>query len=202
MSFHLSIDPKQLFPGQQPDERVYLLTRQHWIILAKQIAIWLVFVAVLLLIDPLLEATIPFFLESPFVEILKLFKTIYLMYLIAGLFALWIQYDLNYQIVTNERLVDVDQINLLNHTTSELHMENIEDVTAEIRGVWGTLFNYGTIYVQTAGQKTFFEFNNIPNPHRVAKLILDLYERLPAGFSGKNRGRPPTANHKLRGGNK
>ena len=75
-------------------------------------------------------------------------------------------------------------------------MHNIEDVTAEIRGILGTVFNYGTIYVQTAGRVTHFEFNNIPNPHRVAKLILDLYERLPNNQPTKRRHKTPTSNHR------
>ena len=183
-----------LFPGQQPGERVYLVTRQHWMIFAKQIAVWLVFVVVLILTDTILFEAMPFLNESPYIEGISLFKTVYLMYLIAGLFTLWIQFHLNFQIVTNERLVDVDQKNLLNHTTSELHIHNIEDVTAEIKGILGTLFNYGTVYVQTAGQVTFFEFNNVPNPHRIAKLILDLYERLPSAQPNRRRLKRPTLN--------
>lgn len=180
-------DPKSMFPGQQPQERVYLLTRPHWFIFFKQFAVWLVFAAVLVIFDMLVLPQTPLLEESPGVEVVNLIKTLYLMYIVSGLFAIWIQYYLNYQIITNERLVDVDQKNLLHHTTSELYLHNIEDVTAEVKGVFGTLLNFGTIYVQTAGQITHFELNDIPNPHRVAKLILDLYERLPDKRPARNR---------------
>lgn len=175
----LNLHPRFLFPGQQPNEKVYLITRPHWLTLAKQVAVWLIFVAILLLFDLLVAPRFPALSQSPYLEYVNLFKTIYLMYLMAAIFFLWIIYYLNYQIVTNERLVDIDQINLLYHRTSELHLENIEDVRAEIKGVFGTLFNYGTIYIQTAGVTAHFEFDNVPNPHRTAKLVLDLYERLP-----------------------
>jgi hypothetical protein len=175
----MSLKPRFLFPGQQPNERIYLITRPHWLILAKKLLVWLIFVAVLVFFNPIVLPVLPFLGEAPYAQMVSVFKTIYLMFLVAGAFSLWVIYYLNFQIVTNERLVDVDQINLLYHRTSELHLQNIEDVRAEIKGFLGTLFDYGTIYVQTAGVAAHFEFDDIPNPHRVAKLILDLYERLP-----------------------
>ena len=73
----------------------------------------------------------------------------------------------------------MDQPSLLNHVTTEIHLAQIEDVTAEIKGFFGNLFNYGTVYVQTAGTKQRFEFENVPDPNRIVKLLLDLYERVP-----------------------
>ncbi len=170
---------RYLFPGQQPNEHIYLVTRRHWVVLAKEIAVWFLFVAILLALDNFVVPRYPILLEPPFTQILNLLKTVYLMFLLAGLFSIWILYYLNYQIVTNERIVDVTQKNLLYHTTSELHLSKLQDVTAEIRGVLGNLFNYGNVYVQTAGEMVRFEFDQVPNPHAVAKLILDLYEKLP-----------------------
>lgn len=99
--------------------------------------------------------------------------------LVAGIFTIWIIYYLNYQVVTSERIVDVDQRTLLYHTLAELNLGALEDVTVEIQGILATFFDFGNVYIQTAGTKRNFEFENIPNPHAVAKLILDLYEKLP-----------------------
>lgn len=170
---------KFLFPGQQANEHVYLITRRHWLLPTRDILVWFLFVAILLLFDNLLIPRFPILKESPYIQIVNLLKTIYLMFLIAALFSIWILYYLNYQIVTNERIVDVTQKNLLHHTTSELNLGRLQDVTAEIRGVFGNLFNYGNVYVQTAGEMVRFEFDRVPNPNGVAKLILDLYEQLP-----------------------
>lgn len=170
---------KPLFPGQQDHEKIYLLIRAHWVVLAQKVAVWFIFVILLVMFDSYLISSFAWLKTSPWPEIANLLKTLYLMGLIAGLFSVWILYYLNYQIVTNERVVDVDQKNLLHHATSELHLENIEDVTAQIKGIFGNVFNYGTVYIQTAGEARQFEFDNVPDPHKVAKLILDLYERLP-----------------------
>ncbi len=170
---------KYLFPGQQAQEKIYLVTRRHWIVLMKEVAVWLLFVAILLVADNFLTPRFPILNESPYAQILGLLKTVYMMFLLAALFSIWILYYLNYQVVTNERIVDVTQTNLLHHTTSEFHLSRTQDVTAEIRGIFGNFFNYGNVYVQTAGETVRFEFDRVPNPHQVEKLILDLYERLP-----------------------
>jgi len=183
---------KLFFPGQQEGERIHLVTRPHWIILAMKIAIWLFFAALFALSDYLAGAT-PVLAEAPYISAFNLAKTIYLMFLVAAIFYIWIIYYLNYQIVTNERVVDVDQGNLLLHTTSELHLSQVQDVTAEIKGFLGNIFDYGSVYIQSAGAKVQFEFDHVPNPHAVAKLILDLYEKIPkqnqTPQSGGNFGR-------------
>lgn len=168
-----------LFPGQQPDEKIHLITRQHVFVLFKQLAVWLLFVALLILFDNFALTAFPNLQKDPAVQIVNLFKTIYLMFLVAAAFSVWILYYLNVQIVTNERVVDITQKNLLFHTTSELNLARIQDVTAEIKGVFGTFFNFGNVYVQTAGETARFQFDNVADPHHVAKIILDLYEALP-----------------------
>ncbi len=173
MNFFSKIRP--LFPGQQPMERIYLITRPHWITLALKLAIWLVFVAVFIFLD----AAVFSVLDQGSVAVVNVIKSVYLMFLLAGLFTIWILYYLNYQIITNERVVDVDQKNILNRLTSELHLYNLQDVSVEVKGIIATVFDFGTVYIQTAGVKQNFEFEDIPNPHAVAKLILDLYEKLP-----------------------
>lgn len=168
-----------LFPGQQPGEQIYLVIRQHWVRLALKILIWLIFVLILVFANTLINKYAPILLKSPYVEVVNLVKSIYTIFLILGLFILWIMYYLNMQIITNERVVDITQTSLLHHTISELHLNRIQDVTAEVEGVLETFFNFGNVYVQTAGETERFVFYKVPNPTAVNKLILDLYEQLP-----------------------
>ena len=111
--------------------------------------------------------------------ITNLFTQVYTLFLCLSLLIIWLSYYLNLQIITDRRIVDIDQQGLFSHTISELHIENIEDVTSETKGLFGTLFNYGMVYVQTAASIERFEFDNVPNPAAIEKLILDLYEKSP-----------------------
>ena len=53
-------------------------------------------------------------------------------------------------------------------------IENIEDVTAQTTGPLAAIFDYGTILIQTAGEKTQFEFDHVPQPAKITKLINEL----------------------------
>lgn len=79
-------------------------------------------------------------------------------------------------IITDQRIVDVDFSNVLFHRFSEAQLEQIEDVTHTVAGIWGSIFDYGTVYIQTAGSKPEFEFINIPRPRDVQDTLLDLLE--------------------------
>jgi len=57
---------------------------------------------------------------------------------------------------------------------SETMIDNIEDVTSNISGPVGTIFNIGHIFIQTAGEKREFEFNDIADPSTIRDIISDL----------------------------
>lgn len=168
-----------VFPGQQENEAIYMETRQHWMVFLIKFTIWLLFAAILAVSDWAIGNYAPILKNYPYVDYVNLFKSVYLMFLVLGLLMMWVMYYLNVQIITNRRIVDITQTSLIHHTISELHLTRIEDVTAEVKGLFGTFLDYGNVYVQTAGETGRFVFDQIPNPTRVTKIILDLYEALP-----------------------
>ncbi len=170
---------KKLFPSQLDDERVYLVVRAHWVRLILKLLMWLLFVIALMVFNSTVKNNFPLLLENRTGEIIRLFTQIYTLFLVLSLFLIWVFYYLNVQIITDRRIVDIDQVGLFSHTVSELHISNIEDITSETNGILGNLFNYGMVYVQTAASKERFEFDNVPDPGAINRLILDIYEKLP-----------------------
>jgi hypothetical protein len=170
---------KFLFPGQQENEKICLVLREHWISLFLKLLVWFCFAAVYLIIDYLDVAYLANALDSSFLPLVDVIKIIFLMFLALGLFIILTLYYLNMYVVTDERIVNIRQLGLLRHTISELHLEQIQDVTAEIHGLPENIFDYGDVFIQTAGETERFVFHNIPGPTKVTKLILDLYEQLP-----------------------
>jgi uncharacterized membrane protein YdbT with pleckstrin-like domain len=92
-------------------------------------------------------------------------------------FILWLDYYLDIWIVTNERIINIEQRGFFTRRISELKLTKVQDVTSEIIGVIPTLLNYGNIYVQTAGEKERFTFCQIPNPNYVKNMIVELQEK-------------------------
>jgi uncharacterized membrane protein YdbT with pleckstrin-like domain len=83
-------------------------------------------------------------------------------------------YFMNALVITNQRIIDFDQRGLFNRVVSEATYDKIQDVSFSIKGVWQTLFHYGDLSIQTAGNQITLEISSIANPHRVQDRIVDL----------------------------
>ena len=169
----------RLFPSQQENEKIYLVVREHWFFLLIRYGVIAFLFAVLMTFQSYGPNFIPVLFQGTAGKIVSLFSQIYVIALIMGIFLVWVIYYLNIQIITNLRVVDIDQHGLFVRRISELHIDKIEDATSEIKGVFANLFQYGNVYVQTAGTIERFEFYRIPSPDQVERLILDLYEKRP-----------------------
>lgn len=79
-------------------------------------------------------------------------------------------------LITNKHVVQVLQSGLFARKVSRLSMANVEDVTAQQNGIFAHLFNYGTLYVETAGEQKNFKFSTCPHPNAMAEEVLDARE--------------------------
>jgi hypothetical protein len=88
----------------------------------------------------------------------------------------WIDFYFDAWIVTNKRLIDVEQIGIFRRSVSETRLEKIQDVTFEVKGIFGTIFHYGSITVQTAGAAQNFTIKQISDPAKIKTQLLSLYD--------------------------
>lgn len=82
-------------------------------------------------------------------------------------------YNSNQLIVTDIHVTQVLQVGLFHRKVSELGMNNIEDVTSDKHGIFPTIFNYGILKIETAGEQNNFVFKYCPNPDAYAKALQD-----------------------------
>lgn len=94
------------------------------------------------------------------------------------IFIEWITYYSNILIVTEKTLIDVNQKTLFIRQISHLHLRQIEDISSEIKGFLPTIFNYGSVIIQTAGAKEYNLIVNLPNPQKIASQILELHKNI------------------------
>ena len=99
-------------------------------------------------------------------------------YLLVSGFALgkFMSWFFNIYIVTDERVVDVDFVNLFNRQISTAKIEEIQDISVKSSGAFETFFGYGSVFIQTAAEVTQFEFLQVPSPDRVGKIINQLID--------------------------
>ena len=92
------------------------------------------------------------------------------------LFGAFLDYYLDFWVITNDRLLNIEQQGTFARTISELDLYKIQDSTSEVQGILPSLFGYGNIHIQTAGETQRFELKQIPNPHEMRKIIMDMAE--------------------------
>lgn len=164
------------FETQQDDEHVVIFMRQHIIVNLGWVLLVILMIFTPTTIFPLILATIKSQVTIPlgYIIVATLFW-----YVATFGFALasFIRWFFNIYIVTNERIVDVDFLHLLYKELSETRLINVQDVTYRTGGIFETMFNYGHVYIQTAGTDPNFEFLSIPRPEIVIQAISELTEK-------------------------
>jgi uncharacterized membrane protein YdbT with pleckstrin-like domain len=156
------------FTAKDPKERMVLFIRKHpitnlgWIL----ISVILLFIPSLLGFFPILD-----FLPERFKLIIV---AMWYLGIVAYAFEQFLDWFFNCGIVTDETVYDVDFTNLIYREISETDIDHIQDVTVRMGGVVRTMFNYGDVFIQTAGEVPRIEFEAVPNPDRVAKILREL----------------------------
>ena len=161
----------------EPDEKILTEIHKHWIVyLTEAIGLGL------LVLAPFLAASLfdlPSFI-APAGEKVFLFLFLlggWLLLLWTTFFLIWTFHYLDVWIITNKRLVDIEQIGLFSRDISSFRFEKIEDITVEVHGILATTLGYGTIHVQTAGENRQLSLSFIPHPERVRQLVNQLQEK-------------------------
>lgn len=164
-------------PNQRPNEHVVLFLRRHWFALLTIITAFLLLTIIPLFIGWYFFEILESWLAHPLLgPLLVIVGSMYLLSIWLFAFIEFTDYYLDTWIVTNERIINIEQQGLFHRTASELDLAAVQDTTAEIRGIVQTLFTYGQVYVQTAGEKGRFHFKNIDNPEQVKEVIARLVE--------------------------
>jgi membrane protein YdbS with pleckstrin-like domain len=174
LSAFMPLPEKIRFDAQQENEKLYLLMRKHQITNIP----WVLGGAFALVLPILLLGVIQF--GFPEVDVLAgigygflltLFWYLLVSIYIFEQFLLWFFHVF---IITNDRLIDIDFTGLFNKEFSETQITRVQDVTSEVRGPLQVMFDYGYVAVQTAAEQTEIQFENVPRPDQVSKLIGEL----------------------------
>ena len=165
----------------EKDEYIILEVRKHWYLIATELSV----IAII--------ALAPFFVALFFSgtdaisridfggNFWALFLNLYSLWLLACWifsFVVWTNYYLDVWIITNKKLIDVEQLHLFKREISVLELDKIQDVTSHVHGIMATILNYGKIHVQTAGSQREFIIDKVENPEIVRNTIHETIRNL------------------------
>ncbi|HSM58897.1 MAG TPA: cyclic nucleotide-binding domain-containing protein [Candidatus Sulfomarinibacteraceae bacterium] len=76
--------------------------------------------------------------------------------------------------VTSRYVVDIDRSPFgTGESRKQAELSNVQNINADRPGLLPTLFNYGNVYIETAGASADITFENVANPNQVQRDIFD-----------------------------
>lgn len=165
-------------PNQAPEEKIILKLRRHVYIIVVEVFALLLLAAVPIAARIMILMVWPEFFDQ---EILLMLATLLLftweLFVWLFLYRAFIDYYLDVWIVTNNRIINIEQEGLFHRRISEQKLFRVQDVTSTQKGFFATFLDYGDVSIQTAAEQQRFLFEQIPHPTHVALNITALVER-------------------------
>ena len=189
-------NPDQPFPTKRSDEHLIILIRRHWIE-------WVRFLARLIVMNlfPVVVTGIMIFgfnwefnTDGPLYVLIVFSLALYYLFIWLMYFHEFIDYRLDLWILTDQRIINIEQEGLFSRTISELNIARVQDVTSEVHGHIQTLLDYGNVYVQTAGEQQRFIFENVPHPEEISRLVVRANDAATKKLQAETNNQPPRPN--------
>ncbi len=161
----------------EEDEEVLKVVRKHWFVITTQLigaALFAILPVMFLTVILNLPSAFGFFelhLDKYPSEIAFVISGWLLLATLSG-FVVWTKYYLDLWVITDRRLIAVEQVSFFNRNVGIFRLERMQDIEFSIKGVIQTFFNFGTLKAQTAGEEeSNFESNGMPNPDQLQAVI-------------------------------
>ncbi len=161
------------FSGQRDDEKILWVIHRHWFDITMHYALIAVVVILQLISIIMAEEIIRVFeLNGLSLWTVLFVNSVILIWLWFYGFIIWIDYWLDVWVVTDQRVINIEQKGLFSRHVSELHFHTVQDVTTKVRGFIPTLLNFGDVEVQTAAEHSRFLFRRVPDPYAIKAMLV------------------------------
>lgn len=156
------------FEGQRPEEDVIFVHKRHPWVLSRPgfLGIGLI---ILLIIAYLI------FGASLYTSILLVLVIIFSLAL--ALYN-WFIFNNFLYILTDQRIITIEQRGLLNRRLNETELDKIQSIAVDVKGLMKTMLNFGNIKITTAGVDPVMVLENIENPYEVQQKIVKYCKKL------------------------
>lgn len=164
-------------PNHLPDEKIIKVVRRDLFILMKKIGLFALLIVLPLGFFLMAINTFPNLVAGQIsLPLIIISASAYYLFIWLLFFFSFIDYYLDVWLITNERIIDIQQKGFFSRVISEQRLYRVQDVTSEAHGFFPTILKYGEVYIQTAGAKQRFLFHEVPDPEGVRNTIIKLAE--------------------------
>lgn len=149
--------------NMRPWEEVEIVIKRHWIVF--------LFLGLYALIWVSVTTTIfGFFWSQVWVYI---FMVVFWMLFLVFLYIEWLNHELDMFVISNNRIIGLDQVSFLNRKISECNLWQVQEVNASTKWLLANIFDFGTVTIQTAWNISNFEMTYVPNAIQTSRKILN-----------------------------
>lgn len=154
-------------------EKLIAIIRKHWVVLMLPMAKVIISLAVIILLrDKIVE--FQYGKEAVLVWIISS--------ILYGVHQTIVWY-MDCFIITDRRIIDIDQKSFFKRVVAEVGIDNIQEAIYEINGPLEAILNFGTVKIKTASSGSMIGMEQIPNPARVKNLIVGTQKKKTNGGS-------------------
>lgn len=163
------------FDSQDSDENIILVVRKHYLVLSSPFAVGVLMIISIIALYFIVNYQ--GFLTNRPAELGAILATFAgIIYTILFSFKGWLIKYLDILVLTTKHLVVIRQDGLFRRGVSVLDLSTIQDVAIRQHGVIQTIFGFGKIDVQTAGEAPNFTYSGVGNPGSIQDAIMDAKE--------------------------
>ncbi len=160
------------FKGHQKNETVHTFTRKHWVVLLPHL-IGFVFVLAALagFFFFATKANMASIVPMAIYRWAAVLAILGLTYYLHRLFLRFFNYYLQTIIITNFRVIHLDQTLYFNRSRDSIDLSEIQNIVIEQKGIFKSLLNYGEIIITLSSAYASKTLYCIPNPEYFFRKI-------------------------------
>ncbi len=152
----------------QQDETILLEVHKHWLGILIHAFILSVLAIIPLSIGVLV---VPYTALNATTSAYLFFGALWVFFVWTMFFVMWTNYYLDTLVITNKRLIDMEQFVLFSRDEVVIPLQHIEDIKVEVRGFVATVLGFGDLQIQTAGAVRETITEKIMRPHLVRTCL-------------------------------
>lgn len=159
------------FQGITEEEKIIKVLHRNWFDIASQYFVIFLAVGAFFLGISIYPTIFPQLNSSEYNILFLFIENTFLLAIWIYCFLIWVDYYFDVWVITDERIINIEQRGLFLRRVSSAEYEKIQDVTVEVKGFLQTVINFGDVRIQTAGETENIVFRRISNPYEIKNLV-------------------------------
>lgn len=151
----------------RPWEEVLMVLKRHWI---AYVIVGLYFIFWIML-------TIIIFYFFGLNTYINIILCVFWMMWSLFLYVEWLNHELDMFVITNKKIIWIEQITFLNRVVTECNLGQVQEVNSKTKWLFSNLFNFGTVYIQTAWNATNLKMELVEDSINKSRDILNIVSK-------------------------